>query len=298
MSQDSDPPPHSKLPLANTITLSYSDFFQRFADVLRISWLWLVIAALLIGLKRWQQWSWMGTAISETGKGMPPLAFGEASRPIEMIVFGNLTNLVTLIAAASIAVAWHRRIILDERPGFSGSNIATENAWRYIGVVLAICMIVGLPTAAIYVAAFYFFLRTATGFALLYPLAIPVVYAAPLIPIVIGLRLSVLLPARAAGDTTITFKEAWNRTRGNTWRMFWGVVACTLPPYVLVLVLMVIGSPALQLIARPTSFSHDALAWSVTFASALSAVLELLTLPVLIGFLSHAYRHFLQVPAR
>src|ERR1700675_1808838 len=46
----------------------------------------------------------------------------------------------------------------------------------------------------------------------------------------VTLRLSLLLPARAVGDLDLTFKETWKRTSGNTWRIFWGIPACTIPP--------------------------------------------------------------------
>ena len=39
----------------------------------------------------------------------------------------SLDNIVLLLAGVSIAVAWLRLMILDERPGFSGGNLATKN---------------------------------------------------------------------------------------------------------------------------------------------------------------------------
>ncbi len=58
----------------------------------------------------------------------------------------KLHILVFTFAGVSIAVAWHRRIILGEQPGFSGSNVATKSLWRYDGVGFAIGLIAFLPS--------------------------------------------------------------------------------------------------------------------------------------------------------
>jgi hypothetical protein len=44
-----------KLPLQDTIGLSYSSYFHNFPDVLRISWLRLAVALLLAGITNWLQ---------------------------------------------------------------------------------------------------------------------------------------------------------------------------------------------------------------------------------------------------
>ena len=42
------------------------------------------------------------------------------------------------------------------------------------------------------------------------------------VAIAVLLRLSPLLPARAS-YLDRTFKDTWRQTRGNAWRLFWGV---------------------------------------------------------------------------
>jgi hypothetical protein len=117
---------NAKLPLWDTICRSYSSYFRNLPDVLRISWMWLAIAAPLMGIAAWLQISWMKDFMANAKPGMPPQAF-LVSRPIETIVLGHVANLGLIFAGVSIAVAWHRQIILGELPRFSGSNVATKS---------------------------------------------------------------------------------------------------------------------------------------------------------------------------
>jgi hypothetical protein len=103
-------------------------------------------------------------------------------------------------------------------------------------------------------------------------------------------RLWLLLPAQAIGNTSLTFKQAWNRTRGNVWRLVWGVAATTLPMVVIHIILLLrFGLPHLgRLEADFVS--------RMTAGSILGTACDLLILPISIGFLSHAYRHFFEAP--
>src|SRR5205085_445248 len=57
----------------------------------------------------------------------------------------------------------------------------------------------------------------------------------------VAFRLTLLLPARAVGNTGLTFKQAWNRTRGNVWRLFWGIVVTTLPALLIAQFVLALG---------------------------------------------------------
>jgi hypothetical protein len=63
MSSLGGPPPLPKLPIWDVVGLAYSDYFRNFADVLRVSWLWLLLGAALVGVVSWQQWLLMGEVI-------------------------------------------------------------------------------------------------------------------------------------------------------------------------------------------------------------------------------------------
>jgi hypothetical protein len=280
---------YPKLPFWHTVGLSYSTYFRDFIDALRASWLWLILTAGFAGFAGWQQWSWMATAVAKLQPGVPP----QMPKSTEMSVLLDVVNILLLFAGVSIAVAWHRLMILNERPGFSGSNVATGNLWRYIGVAIAIFLIGWLPAAVVMFPAL-FFLSTAAGsqpspgyFLVILPIL--VLYA---VGIAITLRLSLLLPARAVGDVSLTIKQAWRRSRGNTWRLFWGLLLTTIPPWLLAEIgfVMVVGVPG------PANFAGEDFVANMTVASTVFSIYYLLIVPIGIGFLSHSYRHFCQAP--
>jgi hypothetical protein len=289
MSAIAEPPDlaYPKLPFWDTVSLSYLTYFRHFIDALRASWLWLLVVAVFTCFASWQQWSWMAVAMANLKPGLPP----QMSKPTEMVVLLNLDNILLLLAGVSIAVAWHRLMILDERPGFSGSNVVTKTLWRYIGMAIVVFLINFLPAAVVMFPAFYFLFpaKVAGGppppglFAM-----IPLVLVLAAIGLAVAFRLSLLLPARAVDDLSITFKQAWLRTRGNTWRLLWGIAFTTFPPLLLMQIafLTTIGFPV------PGNFAGEEFVARMTVTSTISVIYYLLILPIGIGFLSHAYRHF------
>jgi hypothetical protein len=273
-----------KLPLRRTIGLSYSSYFNRFGDMMRISWLWLAaIAPLVVATSRLQT-IWLARIMSGDASAPPTL-----EQMSELAWLGNITNLAFIFAGVSIAVAWHRRLLLREAPGWSGSNLVTGNLWRYIGVGLAIGLIVLLP-AAILMAIIIWLAPLLAGreYGPSAPplfLLIIVIYIAAC---AVMLRLILLLPARAIGDQTLTFGQVWKRTRGNVWRIFWGLCACSTPPLIALAIILVVvtGFPNPQEIASDNHF------FKLAATRILLTCGNLLLVPIWIGFLSHAYRHF------
>jgi hypothetical protein len=185
-------------------------------------------------------------------------------------------------AAISSAVAWHRLLLLNEAPGLSGGNIGTRSLWRYVGDGIVIFPISALPVAAVLLPMALLGLLPAAGRPP--PIEIAVIAFAYIVSMALMLRLSPLLPARAAGDVSLTFKDAWRHTRGNVWRMFWGIAACALPPFLLTNAVFV------GLISAPIGDGLYLAQWAM--ASALSLCCWLLGWPIWVSFLSHAYRHF------
>jgi hypothetical protein len=307
MSALAGPPPLPKLPIWDIVGLAYSGYFRNFADVLRASWLWLLLGAVANGVVSWQQWSLVGIAVLSSAQQtqLPP--------DFAMAMFASLAptivvaNAVLILALVSIAVAWHRRIILDERPSFLNFNIATGNFWRYIGVGLAIALLALLPIALAFIPIVV--TRVGSGaptsmMALaanpgIAAIAIPLLLVAYIVGIAVVLRLSLLLPARAAGDVELSFARNWRRTRGNCWRMFWGVMICTaVPTIVAEMVLLPMGAPNPASMAAAGPDAMFAFFASRDFIVRMTAVsvgfmaFFMLTLPIGIGFLSFAYRHF------
>jgi hypothetical protein len=267
--------------------LSYSTYFHGFRTALQMSWPWLLLLAPLTGAASWLQMSWMAEVLANMKPGVPPRI------PTEAAVLGNLSTVVMLFAGFSIAVAWHRHLLLNEAPDFSASNVVTRNLWRYIGMGIAICLIAGLPALIIIVPVLLWAMphttdvNAAPAGPILFLSAL-VVFIVYFVAFAATLRFSLLLPARAIGDLSLTFKEAWNRTRGNTWRIFWGIVVCTLPPLLAaeIAFLVLVGFPS-PVVAVESAMPGRWVVAGIVFVS-----YYLLVLPISIGFLSHAYRHF------
>lgn len=293
MSIAESPPPLSypKLPLRNTVGLAYASFVGHFADALRASWLWLIVTAAFTAYASWQQWSWMAAMLEKFVPGQPP----RFALPPQSSFLMEFDNVLVILAAVSIAVAWHRLMILNEQPGISGSNVASGNLWRYIFVGFLLCIIMIAPVV-ILIGGGALMMPATFGPSRNVPVAfLPLLLAAFALYIAclaVTLRLVLLLPARAVGNRDLSFGQAWQRTRGNAWRLFWGVVATTFPPLLLaqIIVMASIGFP------NPI-LNHDPnIVMQMTATSTVMMVYYLLILPISIGFLSHAYRHFFERP--
>src|SRR5882724_3223493 len=217
MAIDLPAPSGAKLPLWHTIGLAYSSYFHNFPDVLRASWLWLLVVATMAGIANWLQWTRIAGLMADATPGKPADILAQASRPVGVSAFELAGNLVLLLALVSIAVAWHRRLILGEPPGLSGGNVATKAVWRYLGAGIAIVVMCFLPVLAIAVPFFVFLFPSAAratpgSFTGAVMLLIPVILLFYFGGIAVMLRLSLVLPARAVEDLGLTFRQAWNRT--------------------------------------------------------------------------------------
>lgn len=305
-----DVPPLPKLPLGATISLAYAWFFEKFTDILRISWLWLVLFAIAAAAVGWLQWNWFATSLAAITKDRAHYVPFQPSLPASFFWLSIVLYIVTTLGTVSIAVAWHRRIILDELPGLSGGNVASAPLWRYIGTGFVLALVFVLPYALVLLPGALLL----GGPSLVTPgqppnsaffLLIPLVFIFYVACLAVVLRLIVLLPARAVGDTDLTFGQAWHRTRGNIWRMFWGLVACVVPPIILLqiifaVIMAMVGMPKFA----PAALSDGSVGVPVvtlTIMNTLLFVLNTLIAPIYIGFLSHSYRHFFQggiAPAR
>jgi hypothetical protein len=276
-----------KLAFWRTISLSYSFYFEHLGDALRISWLWLLIFIPLTGAASWLQMSWFRDAVADMKSGKSP------AMPIELTIFANASTLAQLLAGCSIAVAWHRLLLLDEHPGLSGGNVISRRLWRYVGIGIAVLLIPGLPAFAVIGAIFLWGLPHATdtqGPASSNPAIFILVLIAYFAAAFVTLRLCLLLPARAVDDTSLTFKQMWTLSRGNAWRIFWGLVACSVPPLILAqIALLVLG-----VYPNATAFMNGETPKAMIVFGAVFSSYYLFTLPISIGFLSHGFRFLRQ----
>lgn len=190
------------LPAGRCIGHAVSSVRNNIAYAFRISWPWYavfvpVVVALSVMLDR------------ATG-GNPETNPGTA------LLINLLIALVTLLAFASIAVNWHRYILLDEVPRGAGVFRLDDKTWRYFGnlliislAVLAAILVIGLPLGLI-----GGLIGAIDSFLILIVIAvIPVIG-------VLALRLGVKLPAVALGRIDFHMRDAWSVTNGNNLPIF------------------------------------------------------------------------------
>jgi hypothetical protein len=128
--------------------------------------------------------------------------------------------IASIIAYSSIAVNWHRYVLLDEvAEGWSRLRI-DGLMWRYIGNVFLIVLILaaGIAAAALAMVLVGMLLALIMGEASLIVI-VPVSIALYAYAIVAMYRLMVKLPGIALGRTDFGMRDAWRVTTGNSWQI-------------------------------------------------------------------------------
>jgi hypothetical protein len=147
--------------------------------------------------------------------------------------------LASIVAYASIAVNWHRYVLLDEiAQGWQRLRIDSLT-WRYIGnfiLVVLILVACSIP-AGLAIGLVGFLANTVLGEELLVVFLVPAIGVLYAFAFVIAYRLLVKMPAVALGRRDFSMGDAWRATRGNSWRML-GLLILFLLCLVLIGVLM------------------------------------------------------------
>lgn len=132
--------------------------------------------------------------------GAPPDSF-ESISVLEMV-----SALVGLVAFCSIAVNWHRFILIDDA---SGSPLRLDGpVWRYAGNSVAIVAMAFLPLLVLGAIV-----------ALLPPAALVLLVPATILCGTLATALSIKLPAIALGKTDFGFGDAMRAIEGNVWQV-------------------------------------------------------------------------------
>jgi hypothetical protein len=148
-------------------------------------------------------------------------------RMIGLLLAGPLA-LVSIPGTVSIVVGWHRRIIQGLIPTgpfpVSGRAILAYLGRGALAFGIPIIPYV-LSLAALRTAFPGATQEGGVASVLVYGWIFVGLVAASLV----AMRLSVMLPAIAVGDRSITLRRAWSITKGNTWRLFLGAFVAALP---------------------------------------------------------------------
>lgn len=193
-----------QLPAGTCIRHAINSVRNNLTYAFRISWPWYVIVIpLIIVANLLLSYAAGGSLIEAPGLNL-----------VNSLISGLLIG----FAFASIAVNWHRYILLDEVPDARGIFRVDDKTWRYFGnmllifvILVAAGMVMGVPLGIIGGIAFanaieYF----------------PIVLLIIIIPVIstLALRLSVKLPAIALGRADFGMKDAMNATKDNLLPIF------------------------------------------------------------------------------
>lgn len=258
-----------KLPPMAALEFAIEQAFRRFFFGVRLIIGWLIICAPLFG-----------AAYTLAFQNGPPDPQHLEPPVIGAVVFICVAG---VMAAMSISVNWHRRILLDEKPTGLLWFRLDGVVWRYLGNVIVILVVLGLFGMA---AGAAIKLGVPAMEPKLAQAAKPIGTAASgvigLLALLASYRLSIKLPAVAAGNRQFGFGAAWRATRKNTGRYlgftFW-----------LVFTLAIGGA-----IAGGAVFAQQKLAnpWITAGAFGLSGVIGLLSLFALMTVATSHYRFF------
>src|SRR5262249_13107647 len=138
-------PMPAKLPLWRTIGQAYAIWFGNLGELVRMSWLWLILMAPILAALMWWQVPVM-TSVMEAARAARP-----DPTPGVTLLTQILNSVVLLPILSSIAVAWHRLLLRGEHVG--GGYL------RFDGVVLGygiMFLLIGLlPSVPTYIGPLY-----------------------------------------------------------------------------------------------------------------------------------------------
>lgn len=267
------------LPVWSTVGKAYKLAWRYKMEYLRISWCWLALSVLAMFLLNFL------FAPSTCVDGQA-INMADYQPSFKDYLFSELSGIVELFFGVSIAVAWHRLILRNERVATNVYLRFDRVVWDYCVIGLLILFITGLPGLVTFIGGVDV---QPSG-----PMVIKTILAGifSIVSYFYATRLSVILPAKALDVPGITIKEVLLRTRSNNWRLCWGPVLCGL-----------IFIPIFAIITIPIGMEMSAHLLTETclqssYTSIVNTVAPLIVLligaPVYLSFLSLAYQFFFE----
>ena len=201
------------LPVIKTLNHAVKSTTDNIGFAFHISWPWML---MLLPLN-------VVTNLYLVFNGLQPDARGYVDPALVGKLFAVVAplSIASIIAYASIAVSWHRYILLDEIPeGWKRLRIDSL-MWRYIGNFILMVLLVAACAigAGLGIALAAFILTAIVGETLSIVIVVPAILFMYSYAIIAGYRLSVKLPAVALGRMDFRMGDAWRATEGNMWRL-------------------------------------------------------------------------------
>jgi hypothetical protein len=255
-------------------------------EYLKILWCWLIVASPMILLYSWLQWPSTKATLCFSIQQIPTEV---AQAPIEAeqgslakYAISVLPEVFILFFECSIAVAWHRLILRNERVAVRQYLRFDKVVWNYFTLGLILLFLGELPNL----------LEQTGGWSIDGGQNILTMLVTSLVALVIliftlpyTIRLPVLLPARALELNDITIKEVMDKTRCNFWRLSWGQFFCALPFFPLTTVMF--------FLIYSMGCANSGMG-AVIYIIVNQLILLILFPPVYLSFLSLSYRHFFE----
>jgi hypothetical protein len=194
------------LPFWRTVGQAYIIWARNLAEVIRISWLWLLLMTPVLVAISW----FIAPSVIELTQAASAREVMPRPSGFDLLVQA-IETLVMLPMVASIAVAWHRLVLRDER--FTGRAYLRLDrvVLVYAALLLLVKLLFTLPS---YMNDM--FAGTVTDAETMSSL-LPnlLIFLLGIVSFYVVLRLSVILPARALERNDITLGRVWKETRGN-----------------------------------------------------------------------------------
>ncbi len=261
-----------KLPVFELVGQAYRTVWQNLGPLLQMAWFPLAILAVghFVAIML------IGQALIDAPEGEPP--------PMSPLMAATQLGLavIDMVIGASIAVVWHRFVLLDEQPA-AGPNLRLDGrVWSYLGYgflmglgfVAAIAVPVALQAVVLNAMGHNF---SGQGLLPLVPVALFMFFAG----LYVLIRLTPFFPGKALGHA-VTMADVWAKTHGNFWRLFGGGLLTALPPG------LAVGSIA----AISSAWALSGGVFAIAIVEAVFGPLQALLTVFGVGFLSLAYRHF------
>jgi hypothetical protein len=243
-----------KLPVFDTVGKAISYSLKNVALMMRVSWLWAVI---VIG-----------------ATGVLVVAVAGSNGGASMWLGVGLVTIVYIIALYSVAVAWHRGLLLGETHGWFHLSFGSREL-SYLGYALAVALISGSGILLGVVASFVgaaLGVSQGAGAGVVAILALVGVLAM----IMMISRLQLVLPGSAVGDRRMSLGKSFSLTTGNTWRITGGFLLIAL----------------LNGVVNLLSSGLDAGAETASTATIVLLAAVVLLASIVVGFITLSYMSF------
>lgn len=265
------------LPARATVRKAYKLAWRYKMEYLKISWCWLVLAVLAIFLVNFL----FESPICIDGKPIPITTYQPSFKDY---ILPELQQIIELFFGVSIAVAWHRLILRNERVMTNIYLRFDKVVWNYFIIGLLILFITDLPGIIMFIGG----VEVQPSGALAVKSVLALIFS--IIAYFYAMRLSVFLPAKALDIEGITIKEVLHRTRRNNWKLCWGSILCGL---ILIPTLLIIGIPAMTMSAELSDICSQS-SYTLVMNTITPVLMLLIEAPIYLSFLSLAYQFFFE----